>query len=256
MINRKVICILCHPVRVQKSSGGSTSIGSVIYKRMEPEPILVWMQAACSCLNKLGSLSTLDMPTYADSALSELIFVDHCIWLSPLPMFSVDDFERQTVSRYNQLIINIRQAGWCHQVVQELPDKQCFLDSLSTWLLKANVRLLAPFLCRLFNWSLQHGTVPSSMKQTWTYWLGLSMGWVGLGLGRIFEISVGWIGLGQARTTSYNSITPSKRLDTSFYDFNMVLEKSNLFAIDISTGWSKSLQRPKFDPSPHQNPLA
>ena len=39
----------------------------------------------------------------------------------------------------------------------------------------------------------------------------------------IFEISVGLVGLGQARTTSYNSITPSKILDTSFYDFNTVL---------------------------------
>jgi len=50
------------------------------------------------------------------------------------------------------------------KVVQELPDKQCFLDPPSTWLLKANVSLLAPFLCRFFNWSLKHGTVPSSMK--------------------------------------------------------------------------------------------
>ena len=46
--------------------------------------------------------------------------------------------------------------------------------------------------------------------------LGSPMGWVALGLGRIFEISVGLVGLGQARTTSYNSITPSKILDTSF----------------------------------------
>jgi len=34
---------------------------------------------------------------------------------------------------------------------------------------------------------------------------------------------MGWVGLGQARTTSYNSITPSKILDTSFHDFNTVL---------------------------------
>jgi len=32
------------------------------------------------------------------------------------------------------------------KVVQELLDKQCFLDPLPTWLLKANVSLLAPFL--------------------------------------------------------------------------------------------------------------
>jgi len=53
------------------------------------------------------------------------------------------------------------------KVMQELPDKQCFLDPLPTWLLKAYVSLLAPFLCRLFNWSLQHGTVPSIMKSAY-----------------------------------------------------------------------------------------
>ena len=35
---------------------------------------------------------------------------------------------------------------------------------MPTWLLKHNVILLAPFLCHLFNWSLQHGVVPSLMK--------------------------------------------------------------------------------------------
>jgi len=53
------------------------------------------------------------------------------------------------------------------KVVQELSDKQCCLDPVPTWLLKANVSLLAPFLCRLFNWSLQYGTVPSSMKSAY-----------------------------------------------------------------------------------------
>ena len=37
-------------------------------------------------------------------------------------------------------------------------------DPLPTWLLKNNVDLLAPFLRQLFNWSLEHGAVPSSMK--------------------------------------------------------------------------------------------
>jgi len=31
-------------------------------------------------------------------------------------------------------------------------------------LLKTNANLLAPFLCRLFNWSLEYGVVPSKMK--------------------------------------------------------------------------------------------
>ena len=49
-------------------------------------------------------------------------------------------------------------------MVRALPDKQCFSDAMPTWLLKHNVILLAPFLCHLFNWSLQHGVVPSLMK--------------------------------------------------------------------------------------------
>ena len=50
------------------------------------------------------------------------------------------------------------------KMIQALPDKQCSTDPLPTWLLKTNVDLLAPFLCQLFNWSLEHGAIPSSMK--------------------------------------------------------------------------------------------
>jgi len=53
------------------------------------------------------------------------------------------------------------------KLVQALPDKQCSSDPLPTWLLKANVSVLAPFLCRLFCWSLQHGVVPSRMKSSY-----------------------------------------------------------------------------------------
>ena len=42
-----------------------------------------------------------------------------------------------------------------------LPDKQCSSDPMPTRLLKANIDLLAPFLCRLFCWSLENGSVPS-----------------------------------------------------------------------------------------------
>ena len=48
--------------------------------------------------------------------------------------------------------------------VTSLPDKQCASDPLPTWLLKKNVDILAPFLCRLTNWSLEHGVVPSTFK--------------------------------------------------------------------------------------------
>ena len=37
-------------------------------------------------------------------------------------------------------------------------------DPLPTWLLKKSVDVLAPILCWLFCWSLEHGVVPLSMK--------------------------------------------------------------------------------------------
>ena len=49
-------------------------------------------------------------------------------------------------------------------LVRSLLDKQCSSDPLPTWLLKINVDVLAPFLCHLFNWSLDHATVPSRFK--------------------------------------------------------------------------------------------
>jgi len=48
-----------------------------------------------------------------------------------------------------------------------LPYKQCSSDPLPTRLLKTNVYLLAPFLSRLFCWSLEHGIVPSCIKSTY-----------------------------------------------------------------------------------------
>jgi len=48
--------------------------------------------------------------------------------------------------------------------VKVLPDKQCASDRLPTWLLKKCVGVISPFLCQLFNWSLEHSSVPSSFK--------------------------------------------------------------------------------------------
>ena len=48
--------------------------------------------------------------------------------------------------------------------MKALPDKQCASDPLPTWLLKKCVGVISPFLCQLFNWSLEHGSVPSSFK--------------------------------------------------------------------------------------------
>jgi Reverse transcriptase (RNA-dependent DNA polymerase) len=42
------------------------------------------------------------------------------------------------------------------------------LDLMPTWLLKANVDILEPFLSRLFCWSLEHGVVPLILKSAYT----------------------------------------------------------------------------------------
>ena len=52
-------------------------------------------------------------------------------------------------------------------LVKALPDKQCASDPLPTWLLKKCVHVIDPFLCHLFNWSLEHGSVPSSFKSAY-----------------------------------------------------------------------------------------
>ena len=53
------------------------------------------------------------------------------------------------------------------ELVKKLPDKQCTSDPLPTWLLKRSAEVLAPFLCRLFNWSLENGTVPLMFKSAY-----------------------------------------------------------------------------------------
>jgi len=50
------------------------------------------------------------------------------------------------------------------EMIRALPDKQCSSDPFPTQLLKTNANLLAPFLCRLFDWSLEYGVVLSRMK--------------------------------------------------------------------------------------------
>ena len=49
-------------------------------------------------------------------------------------------------------------------LIHSLPNKQCGLDPIPTWLLKKLSLVLAPFLVRLFNSSLSTGYVPSSFK--------------------------------------------------------------------------------------------
>jgi len=50
------------------------------------------------------------------------------------------------------------------ELIRTLPDKSCLSEPLPTWLLKKNVNVLAPFLCQLFNRSLERGIVPPSFK--------------------------------------------------------------------------------------------
>ena len=50
-------------------------------------------------------------------------------------------------------------------LVRALPDKQS--DPLPIWLLKDNVDIMAPFLCRLINSSLSTGIVPASFKSAY-----------------------------------------------------------------------------------------
>ena len=52
-------------------------------------------------------------------------------------------------------------------MVRRLPDKQCTSDPLPTWLLKQSVEVMTPFLCRMFNWSLENGIVPSIFKSVY-----------------------------------------------------------------------------------------
>jgi exonuclease III len=58
----------------------------------------------------------------------------------------------------------------CEQILKSvaaLPNKQCSLDPLPTWLLKQCIEYLAPFLSYLFNLSLQTGTVPTFFKSAY-----------------------------------------------------------------------------------------
>ena len=49
-------------------------------------------------------------------------------------------------------------------VIMGLPNKQCDLDYLPTWLLKNCADLLAPFITRIVNKSLSSGVFPESWK--------------------------------------------------------------------------------------------
>jgi hypothetical protein len=51
--------------------------------------------------------------------------------------------------------------------VQQLPDKQCTADPMTTRLLKDNVDVLAPFLAVLFNRSMSLGVVPGTFKEAY-----------------------------------------------------------------------------------------
>ena len=49
-------------------------------------------------------------------------------------------------------------------MINNLPNKQCALDPIPTWLLKRIASLIAPFLVSIFNSSFNSGTVPQGLK--------------------------------------------------------------------------------------------
>jgi hypothetical protein len=53
------------------------------------------------------------------------------------------------------------------KLISSLPGKQCTSDPMPTWLLKDCVYILSPFLCYMFNQSLEHGIVPSVFKSAY-----------------------------------------------------------------------------------------
>ena len=50
------------------------------------------------------------------------------------------------------------------RLIHSLPNKQCSLDPIPTWLLKKVAPILAPFLANLFNKSLAEGKLPQTFK--------------------------------------------------------------------------------------------
>jgi len=74
-----------------------------------------------------------------------------------LPLLT-QTFTSAPVSRVLRLFSAVTPADVV-AFVRALRDKQCASDPLPTWLLKKRVGIIAPFLCQLFNWSLEHGSV-------------------------------------------------------------------------------------------------
>ena len=50
------------------------------------------------------------------------------------------------------------------KMINNLPNKQCALDPIPTWLLKRIASLIAPFLVSIFNSSFKSGTVLQGLK--------------------------------------------------------------------------------------------
>lgn len=53
------------------------------------------------------------------------------------------------------------------KLISSLPNKQCSLDPIPTWLLKKAAPILAPFLVNVFNKSLSDGMLPQSFKASY-----------------------------------------------------------------------------------------
>jgi len=94
----------------------------------------------------------------ASSTIRSLAFVH-----PPMAVIHVPTFTTVPVGCELRLFTPVSSADVV-ELVKKMSDKQCTRDPLPTWLLKQSVEVLAPFLCRLFNWSIQSATVPSTFK--------------------------------------------------------------------------------------------
>ena len=89
--------------------------------------------------------------TWVSETLDPLCIKIIRLWIEVAPSCSLLSFQPVTVE-------------FTAQLVKKSPSKQSQLDPIPTWLLKQCVTLLAPFLTRLINISIEQGSVPECMK--------------------------------------------------------------------------------------------
>ena len=79
---------------------------------------------------------------------------------APLPAFRHKTDNRVCLSAFDP----VSEAN-VDKHIQQIPDKQSWLDPMPTWLLKACSDLLSPFVASLINASLSSGRFPTAFKR-------------------------------------------------------------------------------------------